>query len=288
MRYFLALTQELNFQRAARRVSITQPTLSQQIKKLEDELGSPLFERTPHEVRLTKAGKKFLPYAQTAVDTLKEALNEMQEGSGEISGTVNLGMIPTICPYLVPGILGNLKKNHPKIKISLYEETTSSLIEKLKQGRLDMGILSLPIHEKGLVEKKLVDEEYLLAVPTRHPLVQKSSVQRKDIEREKILTLQEGHCFSQQALDYCKLSRTDEQIVFQGSSLASVLKLTALGEGITFVPKMAADKKLYPELKFLPFSPPAKRAVGVIWRVSAPLLKIHHILMQAAEAELKK
>lgn len=288
LRYFLALTQELNFQRAANLANISQPTLSQQIKKLEDELGSPLFERSHHQVRLTKAGQKFLPHAQTAVDTLKKALAEIKEGSGDTAGTISLGVIPTICPYLVPSILKSLKNNFPEIRISLYEETTSVLIEKLKQGKLDLGILALPIQEKGLVEKKLLDEEYLAALPVSHPLSKKKFIQRKDIVKEKIITLQEGHCFSQQALDYCNLTRRDEQVIFQGSSLVSAMKLAELGEGITFVPQMAADKKSYPGLKFAPFSPPAKRSVGVLWRISAPLLKIHHILINTAESELKK
>lgn len=288
LRYFLALTRELSFQRAAHEANISQPTLSQQIKKLEDELGSALFERSHHRVRLTKAGQKFLPYAQTAVDTLKKGLLEIKEGSSEVSGTISLGVIPTICPYLIPSMLKVLKKNFPKIQISLYEETTSVLIEKLKEGKLDLGILALPIHEKGLVEKKLTDEEYLAAVPAGSPLAKKNSIQRKDIAKEKIITLQEGHCFSQQALDYCNLTRHDEQVIFQGSSLVSAMRLAELGEGMTFVPRMAADKKSYPGLKFTPFSPPAKRSIGVLWRISAPLLKIHHILITAAEAELKK
>lgn len=288
LRYFLALTQELSFKQAAARVHISQPTLSQQIKKLEDELGSPLFERSNRHVRLTEAGHKFLPYAQNAMDAISKGLNEIKENSDEISGLIHLGVIPTICAYLMPNILKTLRKNFPKIQISLYEETTSSLIEKLKQGKLDIGILALPIHEKGLAEKKLASEEYFAGIPLSHPLAKRSAITRKDLAKEKIITLQEGHCFSQQALDYCKFSRHNEQVIFQGSSLASAMKLAELGEGITFVPQMAIDSKSYPALAFIPFAPTAQRAIGVLWRVSAPLLKTHHTLIETVERELKK
>ncbi len=274
--------------RAARRCSITQPTLSQQIRKLEDELGTPLFERSPRQIRLTEAGRKFLPHARASMDSLLRGTREIQNESQEDSGTIALGVIPTLCPYLIPGAVAALKKSAPKIRISLYEETTSVLVESVRSGKLDLGLLSLPIEEKGLAAKNLGSEEYLTAVSAAHPLAKASRIGRRELQKEKLLILQEGHCFSDQALDYCKIAREHDQVIFQGSSLASVMRLAEMGEGLTFVPRMAADSRMYPGLKFIPMSPPARRDIGMVWRISAPFLKTHRTLLDAIEHELQK
>jgi LysR family hydrogen peroxide-inducible transcriptional activator len=172
----------------------------------------------------------------------------------------------------MPKVILRLKKEAPHLAIELYEETTSVLLDFLKNGRLDLGLLALPVKDRGIVEQRLASEPFYLAVARRHRLASQKIVTRADLKGEKLLILREGHCFGQQVLDFCKLQRKDEQVVFQGSSLASVLRLAAAGEGVTFAPEMAMDGGRDPGLVYLPFAPvPPKRAIGMAWRVSEPL-----------------
>ncbi len=280
LRYIVALFRERNFLRAAKHANITQPTLSHQIKKLEDEIGTPLFERSSHGVRLTAAGEKFMPFAIATLDTLKKGLTELQKESRDISGKITVGIIPTINPYLIPSVLIKIKKGAPRLALELYEETTSVLLASLKMGKIDLGILSLPINDAGTVSRSIGKEEFLLAAAKDHPFSKRTLVNPKIIKEEKLLILQEGHCFADQALEYCGRLRKDTQITFQGSSLTSVMKLASVGEGLTLVPKMAANARENPDLVFIPFShPKPSREIGIIWRITSPLTPGHHLLI---------
>lgn len=284
LRYIVALSQERNFLRAAKRVNITQPTLSHQIKKLEEEIGTPLFERSSHGVRLTAAGEKFVPFAVAAIDSLKKGLTELQSETKNISGRIAVGAIPTVNPYLIPGVLIEIKKKFPRLSLELYEETTAVLLESLKAGEIDLGILALPITDGGLVSRSLGREEFLLAVSRHHALAGRKQVTPKNIMNEKLLILQEGHCFADQALEYCKHRREDAQVIFQGSSLTSVMKLASAGEGLTLVPRMAASARENPDLAFISFrSPKPSREIGIVWRVTSPLTPAHHLLMDVIQ-----
>lgn len=284
LRYLVALSQEKNFVRAARRVNITQPTLSQQVKKLEVELETPLFERSAHGVQLTRAGEKFLPYALATLDSLEKGIAEVREESGGLSGKISIGTLPTIGPYLLPDVLILLRKKAPRLRIELYEETTSVFVESLKAGKLDLGVISLPLPDASLVSRRLGREEFFLAASKEHPVSKRKEVTAKILKDEKLLILQEGHCFSDQALEFCQRLRNDAQIIFQGSSLTSVMKLAAVGEGLTLVPHMAASVRENPSLAFIPFSPPKpSREIGLVWRISAPLTRGHHLFMETVE-----
>jgi len=288
LRYMIALAQELHFQRAAQKAHVAQPSLSQAIQKLEKELGVLLFERSAQGVRLTPDGKKFLSAAVTALDHLEKTARELRESSREVAGTVRVGVLPTICPYLMPEVITRLKRTAPRLTLELSEETTSILVEQIKEGKLDLGIAALPVNEKGLAEKTLWREPFYLAVAPNHPLAKKRTVTQKDISKEKVLVLKEGHCFGEQALDFCRIPRRDAQVLFQGSSLTSVMKLAALGEGVTLVPQMAVPKKSSGELKFIPFAlKPPSREIGILWRLSAPLNNAERALADAAERTLK-
>lgn len=280
LRYIVALSQERNFIRAAKRVHVTQPTLSHQIKKLEDEIGHPLFERSAKGVSLTPAGEKFIPCAVSTLDHLERGLKEIQVEAQGISGKIAIGAIPTISPYLIPDILIKVRKEAPRLSLEFYEETTSILLESVKAGKLDLGILSTPVTDSGIVSRAVGKEEFYLATSKKHPLSKQKHVSLKMIQREKLLILQEGHCFSDQMLDYCKQVREDAQVIFQGSSLTSVMKLASVGEGLTLVPRMAVNDKENPNLAFIPFSSPKPtREIGIVWRVSAPLTPAHRFLM---------
>lgn len=280
LRYVAALARELHFLKASQKANVTQPTLSQQIKKLEEELGTPLFERSPRKVRLTAAGKKFLPYALEALAAVERAAVELKAGSGELAGTVKLSAIPTICPYLMPRVISRIRQEAPKLVLELYEDTTSSLLARLRDGGTDLGLLSPPVNEKGVSELTLSKEPFYLAVSSRHRLAKAASVHPKELESERLLVLQEGHCFGEQSLEYCRRTSRNPQVIFRGSSLESVLRLAAEDEGVTFVPRMAADVSARPGLKFVPFSgPEPTRQIGVVWRLSSPLLKTHRFVM---------
>lgn len=280
LRYVVALAQELHFLRASEKVYVTQPTLSQQVKKLEEELGTPLFERSNQFVKLTPAGEKFLPYAVSILDTVRNGMNVIQEDQKEIRGVVHLGVIPTICPYLVPEILPRIRKLEPLLQIQLYEETTSVLLEKIKEGKIDMGLLSLPLRDSNFSYQSIGKEPFFIALSSKHRFAQKKGIGLSDFKKERLLILQEGHCFSEQALSYCKQSRENQHVIFQGSSLTSVMKLAESNEGITLVPKMAVDKKRWPKLVFIPFSAPQpSREIGFAWRQSAHLNRAQKFLI---------
>lgn len=284
IKYFVALAHEQSFQKAARRVFVTQPTLSQQIKKMEEDLHVPLFERKSSGVKLTEAGEKFLPFAVSILDHLEKGITLLQEESTDLVGTLAVGAIPTIGPYLFPQILMRIRKEAPRLKIVLYEETTSVLIESIKKGKIDIGILSLPIVDRGLVCKSIGYEEFYLAVARKHPLAKRKQVSPAIIKEERMLILQEGHCFADQALEFCKRQRHDSQVVFEGSSLTSVMGLVAVGEGVTLVPTMATNFNECETLAFIPFqAPKPKREIGLVWRISAPLSKTQHYFLDLVE-----
>ncbi len=284
LRYIIAVNRERHFQKAARRAGISQPTLSLQIQKLEKELGVLLFERSPHRVSLTAAGEKFIPQAQALLESLDKAVVDLKERSNEVAGRIRLAAIPTVGPYLLPGVIQSFSRLAPKVTLEMHDLTTSLLLEYLKDGRVDLGILALPIETSGMLFRSLGNESFLLAVARRHPLAKKKQITTKEILAERMLILQEGHCFRNQTLSYCKISAQDPQIVFQGSSLTSVMRLTAAGNGVTLVPRMAAEPRQNPDLVFIPFAKPGpSRELGIVWRITTPLTRAHHLLIDSIE-----
>ncbi|MBI1952668.1 MAG: hydrogen peroxide-inducible genes activator [Candidatus Omnitrophica bacterium] len=289
LRYAVLLAQELHFGKAAQRANVTQPTLSQGIKKLEGELGAVLFERARRGVRLTASGKRFLPKIVPVLDRLAGAVDSLKGEAREASGPIRVGVIPTLCPYLMPGVVMELKKSAPKISLAIHEETTSVLVDHLKSGQLDLGVLALPIVERGVSTLSICKETFYLAVPRRHRLAGKKRVTPEEVARERVLILQEGHCFRRQSLAYCKLSARDPRVIFQGSSLSSVLNLTAAGEGVTFAPRMAADHRLYPGIRFVRFADPEPaRELGIIWRSTSAWSRAHEAVTDAVKKVLRE
>lgn len=280
LRYIVALSSELNFNQASRKVGISQPTLSQQIKKLEEELGEPLFERSSKSVKLTSAGEKFIPLAIGALEAIQNGIEIVKEKQNEITGHIKLATIPTIGPYLLPEILKKIKKKAPALTLELYEETTSLLIENLKNGKFDLAVLALPIKDSAIISQKISEEEFFLAVASEDPLASKKSIHKKDILNRALLILQEGHCFRDQALDFCQMNSSDSRIIFEGSSLLSILNLVSLGEGITLVPKIVANSSIHRGLKYIPFQKPKpKRELGIVWRKTTKLNKNQRFLI---------
>ncbi|MBU0506158.1 MAG: LysR substrate-binding domain-containing protein [bacterium] len=288
LRYIVALSKELNFVRAAKRVGITQPTLSQQIKKLEEELGTPLFERSPHSVRLTNQGQTFLNYAIKALDSLSEGRQKIKESTHSLTGKISIAFIPTIGPYILPPLLKKLKKKAPELTLELFEETTSVLVDHLKTGKFDIGILALPIDDTSLVTKELGEEEFFVCVSKEHHLASKDKISINHMLNQDVLMLQEGHCFRDQALEFCSTHHANPNILFEGSSLVSVMNLAAANVGMTLVPKIAVNKGMYSSLKFIPFSKPKPtRKIGAIWRMTFLPNYAQRFVMDCVEDILK-
>lgn len=288
LRYVLALAQELSFYKAAKKVFVTQPTLSQQIKKLEDELGVVLFERSPKWVQLTEAGERFLPHAQNILDGVDQIKTEFHQDQKTISGKLKIGFIPTIGPYLLPKIAPIIQKKAPDLKLELYEETTSVLIESLKVAKFDLGLVALPLEDPSVVAKELGKEEFYLALSKKEWSKKKKTISLNQLTNKKILMLKEGHCFRDQALDFCQIKQDDERLIFEGSSLVSVINLVSLGYGVTFVPKMAIKSFNDSKIEFLSFpKPKPMRTIGAIWRMTTPLNKAQRFLLEVIEEVLR-
>jgi LysR family hydrogen peroxide-inducible transcriptional activator len=280
LRYALAVHREKHFGRAAQSVPISQPTLSQQIHKLERELGVRLFERSPHGVRTTPAGERFMTTAAAGLETLDRAATETKEGADALTGTVRLGAIPTAAPYLLPDLLSTLKSNAPRVVLEFHELTTALLMDAVKAGRVDIGLLALPVGDPGFETRVLGEDPFYLAVAARHPLAGKKRLRLSDIASEPLLILQEGHCFRNQSLAFCKMAGRDPRVVFEGSGLESVMRVAATGAGVTFVPRLAVRASEHPGLRFIPFQPPApSRTLGGLWRSTMIPTRAHRVIL---------
>jgi LysR family transcriptional regulator, hydrogen peroxide-inducible genes activator len=241
LRYFCAVADSGNFTRAAEATRISQPSLSQQIHKLEDELGAKLFDRLPRSARLTQFGKAFLPKAQAILRQIGEARLEIREMASAESGEVVLGAIPTVAPYLLPAVLTSFSRQHPSVSVSVVEEITPMLLERLHQGTLDLGLLALPVAGDELISIELMQESLFAVLPEKHPLAGRGSIQLDDMRDEPFLLLKEGHCFRENALQACRQSRMNPNVVFESGQFATILAMVSAGMGVSVVPQMAVN-----------------------------------------------
>ena len=239
LRYFCAVAESGNFTRAAEATRISQPSLSQQIHKLEDELGAKLFDRLPRSTRLTQFGKAFLPKAQAILRQIGEARTEIREMASVESGEVILGAIPTIAPYLLPPMLSSFARQHPSVAVSVVEEITPTLLERLHEGTLDLALLALPVEGDELITTELMQEPLFAVLPERHPLAKRETVMLDEIRNEPFLLLKEGHCFRENALQACRQSRVNPNVVFESGQFATILAMVSAGMGVSVVPQMA-------------------------------------------------
>ncbi|MCB9497397.1 MAG: LysR family transcriptional regulator [Fibrobacteria bacterium] len=268
LEYFVAVAELGHFGKAAERCFCSQPTLSGQIKKLEDELGVPLFERFPGGVRLTGLGEQCLPAAREALSAAHRIEEFGKASRDPQSGELVVGAIPTIGPYLWPSALAALKESFPNLVPLLREEPTRQLVESIKSGRIDAGILALPLEIPGLDSAELWDEPFLLALPATHPLSSRPSVALPVLEEMELLLLDDGHCLREQALEVCRRSGARERDGFRATSLQSLRHMVRSGAGATLLPASAAQ----PEsgLAIVPFEDPPFRKVGLCWRKGHP------------------
>jgi len=242
LKYFIALADTRHFGRAAAASFVSQPTLSGQIKKLEEELGVALFERTKKSVALTEPGKALLPHARRTVEEA-DVLTQLARASRDpLAGPLRLGVIQTLSPYLIPLLLKPLKLQHPQMQLRLTEETTEHLLERLRHHEVDGLLLATPVDDPELSVRPLFDEPFWLAIPSRHPLYTKDTIDRRDLKGLDLLLLAEGHCLAKQAAEVCRIATgkmTGSQPDLRAASLDTLLQLVGAGMGATLVPALA-------------------------------------------------
>lgn len=266
LRYFAAVAELKHFGKAAEKCCVTQPTLSGQIKKLEEQLEVKLFERTNRRVVMTETGRQIY---EVAIRILKEVekIKEISQNSHDpMSGKFRLGAFPTLAMYIFPSLVPKVKKEMPDLRLILMEEKTALLIEKLRNGEIDAALLALPVNEDFLVCQKLFDDEFYLAVPGGHELTGYKKIDQKQLKKYPLLLLEEGHCLRDQALEVCQLHGLGEEHDFKATGLETLRQMVKAGTGITFMPEIAIKEK-EDGICYIPFvSPPPVRTIGLVWR----------------------
>ena len=260
LRYFCAVAHTGSFTKAAAQEGVAQPSLSQQIRKLEREIGSPLFERLGRANRLTPYGEALLPEAEGILRQVAEAgarLTGLKQG---VSGRLRIGAIPTIMPYWLAPRLANFVAKFPDVDLHLTEATTHRLIESLQAGELDAAVIGLPIQSPDVVCSELFRENLCIAVPPNHRFAEAKSVRLKELENERMLLLREGHCLRADVLTACTRARAEFQSVFETDQIASIFPLVATGFGISLVPAMAASQAT--GCKIVPLERASFRRIG--------------------------
>ena len=270
LEYLVAVGELKHFRKAAEKCFVSQPTLSGQLKKLERYLGVQLIERTTRNVFLTPIGEEIVKISRTILAEVASIENMVATYSDPMCGTINVGLIPTIAPYLLPLIVQPINEAYPQIEIILHEVQTDVMLEKLSEGTLDAGILAVPIEMKGLDEITLYTEPFYVAANNQHMFASKLSIKIEDLQDETLLLLEEGHCLRGQVMDVCSQTMTKERKDFQGTSLETIRHMVSTGIGITLIPQTAIDYKNLIQnasIKYIPFKKPAPaRRVGLLFR----------------------
>jgi LysR family hydrogen peroxide-inducible transcriptional activator len=242
LRYFVAVARTGNFSRAAGECRVAQPSLSQQIQKLESEVGERLFERTRRRAILTPAGALFLPHALSILETAEQGRREILEMSGQVRGKILLGALPTIAPYFLPEIVRLFREKYRGVELILHEEATLQLLRGLEENELDLALISDAAPNPRIRIEKLFSEELLLCLPADHALVRQRVVVAADLEREKFILMQEGHCLGAQAQRFCQTKGLHPQISCRSAQIATVLAMVQAGLGVSLIPEMARNQ----------------------------------------------
>ena len=271
LRYVVAVARTGNFSRAAEQCHVSQPSLSQQIQKLEEELGERLFDRLKREARLTSHGEAFLRRAAHILDEVDAAKREAAEAKGLLRGSITIAALPTIAPYLLPETMAAFTTDYPGVEIIVHEDTTERLLKNTLAYEIDFALVSPPIHEERLGVKHLFREELLLALPKSHPLTRKRSIKAAELARERLIVMKEGHCLGDQVLNFCERQNFRPQISFRSAQLETVQALVRAGLGISLIPKMAIKQKAGESLEYRSLkSPKPEREIVAVWPVQRP------------------
>lgn len=288
LRYVDALARHGHFGRAADACAISQPALSMQIRELEAALGTPLFERGARQVRLTRFGEEVAARVREILRAVDELGDMARAARDRLEGRLRIGVIPTIAPYLLPTIIGNLGRMNGELEIHVRETVTPRLIQELSEGRLDTAIVALPVSEPSLTEVALFSEAFVLV---RHAEEARKPVPSREMLREmRLLLLEEGHCFRDQALSFCNMHPAPPRELLDGSSLSTLVQMVGAGIGVTLIPEMAVPVEIRSApvavARFQGMQP--SRTIGMVWRKTSPLarqlLQIADVVRDAGDA----
>lgn len=287
LRYVEALARHGHFGRAADACAVSQPALSMQIKELEESLGAALFERGARHVRLTSFGAEFAPRVRDILGAVDQLGDLARAARGRLLGRLRLGVIPTIAPYLLPTIIGNLTRAYAGLDIHVRETLTPKLIQELAEGRLDTAIVALPVSEPSFAEVALFAEDFILVRPREDAAKPVPTVET--LRQMRLLLLEEGHCFRDQALSFCNMHSALPRELLDASSLSTLVQMVSAGIGVTLIPEMAvAVETRSASVALARFDAPRpSRTIGMIWRRTSPmdkqLLEISEIVRQSAD-----
>lgn len=272
LRYVVAVARSGNFSRAAEQCHVSQPSLSQQVQKLEEELGERLFERMKRQARLTPHGEAFLRRAVRILEEVDAAQREATDARKLLSGALTVGVLPTIAPYLLPDAMARFTEKFPGVEVVIQEDTTARLIKLLLAYEIDFALASQPIEDRRIEVRELFAEELLLALPPGHPLTRKRTVCAADLEKERLIVMKEGHCLGDQVLQFCGRRDLRTNISFRSAQLETIQSLVRAGLGISLVPLMAAQSERgdLPEYRSLHGGRPERKIVAIWPRQRAP------------------
>ena len=272
LRYFNALAREQHFGRAAESCSVTQPALSMQIQELEASLGIALVERTRSGIKLTPKGEEIAARAQRLLNDARDLIDYAKQSAGVLSGTLRLGVIPSVAPYLLPPLLPLLRDRHPDLVLHVRETQTQPLTDELIEGKLDVLLLAMPVKHADIETLAIFDDRFFLAVPSSTKLTGRVRATKELIEGDRLLLLEEGHCLRDQALTYCSLQQVDSVNTFGASSLSTIVEMVSAGMGITLLPEICLGvESRNRAIKLIRFvEPEPSRSLGLAWRRSSP------------------
>jgi len=278
LRYFCAVAEAGSFSRAAEQSHVSQPSLSQQIMKLEDELGARLFDRLGRSVRLTETGQTFLPRARAVLRELEAARGDVAEQKDSVGGTVAIGVIPTVAPYFLPERLTWFSRKFPQVRLTVVEEITPVLLDQVRASRVDLAILALPIRGHEFEAFPLLSERFFAALPADHKFAKRRSLSLKDLRADPFLLLRDGHCFRDNAVAACDRVRVHPQIIFESGQFSSLLSMVGAGMGVSIVPQMAIEKKS--RCRFVRIEDAAAaRTIGAVVLRGRSLSRAHHAFL---------
>ena len=291
LKYLCAVAEHKHFSKAAAACHVTQSTLSVAIQDLESKLGVVVFERNKKTVLITPLGEKLLHQARGILGAVEDFVSLARANEGALSGEIRLGVIPTIGPFILPPILKNLRKSYPKLKLYLKEALSAQLLLQLQQGRLDLIMLAFPYAMPDMETVSLFRDEFLLCLPPGHRLEKVKQVKQQQLRGESILLLEEGHCLRDHALEACKLQSADTDLVYQGTSLHTLVQMVANGLGVTLLPEMAVQANVLGDthLQLKHFSSEnVSREIGMAWRRSDPRRDDYLLLAEFVQSHMVK
>ena len=270
LKYIVAVADLKSFVHAAERCFVSQPTLSMQVKKLEETLGVKIFERNNKRVLITEVGARIISTARRALQEISLIEELSKSAQNPLSGRFKLGAFPTLASYVLPALVPQIKKQLPDIRLILVEEKTNTLIQQLKNGELDAALLAAPIKGDYLCAEHLFDDPFKLAVSSQHPLAKQTLVSPEDLVGEPLLLLDEGHCLRDQALQFCQINGPAEEQDVRATSLETLRQMVRANTGITLIPEIAVQRN-DKDICYIPFTEPQpKRSIFLVWRKTSP------------------